>query len=165
MSAIAAIQKVEAFSTFEEIESLIHEFESGMLPRSQWDHKAHLTVACWYLVCYPEPEATLRIREGIQRYNKAVGIVTTRENGYHETMTVFWINMVKRFLRSATLECSLVGLMNNLAGRYANKGLPFEYYSRDLLMSWEARLNWIEPDLKSMPCGNRQEQGEGSGAG
>jgi hypothetical protein len=157
MNVTAATPKVESFSTFDEIESLIRGFESCELPHSQWNHKAHLTVACWYLVCYPEPEAARRIREGIQKYNKAVGIVTTRENGYHETMTMFWIIMVKRFLRDATLECSLVGLINNLASRYANKRLPFEYYSRDLLMSWEARLQWIEPDLKPLPCGNRQE--------
>ncbi len=157
MNATAATPKIEPFIAFDEIESLIRGFESGELPRVQWDHKAHLTVACWYLVCYQEPEATRRIREGIQKYNKAAGIVTTRENGYHETMTLFWIRMVKRFLKDATLECSLVGLINNLTSRYANKALPFEYYSRDRLMSWEARLQWVEPDLKPLPCGNRQE--------
>jgi len=157
MGAIPAVSKIETFSTFDEIERLIRGFESGALPRSQWDHKAHLTVACWYLVCHREPEATRRIREGIQRYNKAAGIVTTKENGYHETMTMFWISMVKSFLRDATLECSLVGLINALTNLYANKHLPFEHYSRDLLMSWEARLNWIEPDLKPLPCGNGQE--------
>lgn len=157
MNAIAAALKTEAFNTFDEIESLVHGFETGTLSRSQWDHKAHLTVACWYLVCYPEPEATRRIREGIQQYNKAVGIVTARESGYHETMTMFWINMVKCFLKRATLECSLVGLMNDLTKRYANKHLPFDYYSRDLLMSWQARRNRVEPDLKPLPCGSRQE--------
>jgi len=157
MSAIVSVPKTKTFNAFEEIERLIREFESGALPRDQWDHKAHLTVACWYLVCYPEPEATRRIREGIQRYNKAVGIVTTRENGYHETITMFWINIVKSFLSATTLECSLVGLINNLTDRYVNKHQPFEYYSRDLLMSWEARLNWVEPDLKPLPYGSRQE--------
>ncbi len=156
MSAITTVSNIRTFSAFGEIEDLIREFESCALPRSQWDHKAHLRVACWYLVCYPEPEATRRIREGIQRYNNAMGIITTRENGYHETMTLFWIRMVKYFLRGASLECSLVGLINNLTEYYANKNLPFEYYSRDLLMSWEARLNWIEPDLKQLPCGNKQ---------
>jgi len=157
MSARAATSKTEAFSAFDEVEHLIRGFESGSLPRPQWTHRAHLTVACWYLVCYPEPEATRRIREGIQRYNQAVGIVTTRESGYHETMTIFWIRMVKSFLREATLECSLVYLINDLTGRYASARLPFEYYSRDRLMSWEARLNWVEPDLKPLPGGNRQE--------
>jgi hypothetical protein len=150
MSAIATVSKCETFSAFDEIESLIREFEGCSLSRNKWDHNAHLAVACWYLVCYPEPEATRRIRKGIQRYNNAMGIVTTKENGYHETMTLFWINRVKYFLRGATLECSLVGLMNNLTEHYADKRLPFEYYSRDLLMSWEARRGWIEPDLKPL---------------
>src|SRR5215468_5976061 len=152
MSAFAAVSKTETFSVFEEVENLIRAFESGVLPRDQWDHKAHLTVACWYLVCYPEAEAARRIREGIQRYNKTAGIVTTKENGYHESITMFWASMVKSFLMNATLECSIVGLINNLVHRYANKHLLFEYYSLDLLMSQEARLNWIEPDLKQLPC-------------
>ncbi|MGH9853018.1 MAG: hypothetical protein ACREBD_24535 [Blastocatellia bacterium] len=86
-----------------------------------------------------------------------MGIVTTRESGYHETMTIFWIRMVKSFLREATLECSLVYLINDLTGRYASTRLPFEYYSRDRLMSLEARLNWVEPDLKPLTVGSRQE--------
>jgi hypothetical protein len=149
--------KTEAFGAFDEIENLIRGFESGALPRPQWDHRAHLAVACWYLVCYPEPEAARRIREGIQRYNQAAGIVMTKESGYHETMTVFWIRTVKSFLRETTLECSLVGLVNTLVDRYGNKHLPFEYYSRDRLLSWEARMNWLEPDLKPLAGGNKQE--------
>src|SRR5215470_15970658 len=152
MSATAIEPKTDTFGAFEEIENLIREFESGALPRDQWDHKAHLTIACWYLVRYPEPEAARRIRKGIQRYNKSAGIVTTRENGYHESITMFWVSMVKNFLRNATLECSIVGLINNLVDRYGNKRLPYEYYSRDLLMSLEARLNRVEPDLKPLPC-------------
>jgi hypothetical protein len=72
-------------------------------------------------------------------------------------MTIFWIRMVKSFLREATLECSLVYLINDLADRYASARLPFEYYSRDRLMSWEARSSWVEPDLKLLPVGNKQE--------
>ncbi len=151
MSSVAVLQKAEVFSTFDEIESLVRAFESGTLPRSQWDHRAHLTVACWYLVCYPEPEAARRIRDGIKRYNQVVGIVTTRERGYHETLTVFWMRIVKDFLRTATLECSLVGLINVLIDSCGSKHLPFEYYSRDRLMSPEARLGWIEPDLQPLP--------------
>jgi hypothetical protein len=155
MSAVAIATNTERFCAFEEIENLIRGFESGALSRDQWDHKAHLTVACWYLICYPEPEAARRIREGIQRYNKAAGTVTTIENGYHETITMFWASMVKSFLRNATLECSILGLINNLVDRYANKHILFEYYSLDLLMSWEARLNWVEPDLKPLPSKNK----------
>src|SRR5262249_43469763 len=137
--------------SFEEIEALIRGFESGELPRPKWTHGAHLTIACWYLVCYAEPDATRRIREGIQFYNKSQGIITTKNGGYHETMTIFWIRLVRHFLSTATLECSLVGLINELVRCYPDKDLPFEYYTRERLMSWEARTKWIEPDLKELP--------------
>lgn len=151
MSALAVKLKVEEFRSFDELFGLVRDFENSTLPRSQWSHRAHLTIACWYLVCYVEPEATLRVREGIKKYNAAQGIVTTKESGYHETMTLFWVRMVHRYLTKATLDRPVTHLVNDLVARYSDKDLPFEYYSRDRLMSWEARLNWIEPDLKLLP--------------
>lgn len=149
---LAAIKaRADEFSSFDEVLELIRGFESGALPHAQWTHKAHLTVACWYLVCYPEPEATQRIRAGIQSYNEAHGILTTKERGYHETITLFWVRMIRHYLSKATLECSLVHLLNDLLNRYADKELPFEYYSRDRLMSWEARAGIVEADLKPLP--------------
>lgn len=151
MSAPAIKLKLEEFRDFEEILKLVEEFETGSLPRPQWTHRAHLTVACWYLICNTDSEAIPRIREGIKRYNASQGIVTTKESGYHETMTVFWAKMVRGYLAKATLECSIVHLVNDLVTRYSSSKIPFEYYSRDRLMSWEARTNWIEPDLKPLP--------------
>jgi len=151
MSAFAVKPKMEEFRSFDELLSLVRDFEHGTLPKAQWTHRAHLTVACWYLVCYAEPEATRRIREGINRYNTAQGVVTTRERGYHETMTLFWIRMVRSYLAKATLESPIAHLVNGLVACYSDKNLPFEYYSRERLMSWEARMEWTEPDLKLLP--------------
>jgi hypothetical protein len=151
MSAIAT--ESDVYSNFGEIEYLVREFESGKLPRDQWTHCAHLTVACWYLICYPVNEATRRIREGIQKYNEAAGVLTTRDSGYHETITLFWICLIRHYLSTVTRERSLVCLINDLLVQYADKEIPFEYYSRDRLISWEARTGWIEPDLKPLPAG------------
>ncbi len=148
MSTQAVKRRIDGFSSFGEIQSLVTMFEDTTLPKAEWTHAAHLTVACWYLICHPEAEATLRIRDGIRKYNNAQGIVTTRENGYHETMTLFWIRMIHVYLAKTTLECPIVHLVNEMIALYSNKKLPFEYYSRDRLMSWEARANWVEPDLK-----------------
>jgi hypothetical protein len=151
MSALAAKPKIEEFRSFDELFNLVRGFENGTLPRAQWTHRAHLTVACWYLICYAEPEATLRVREGIKRYNSAQGIVTTKERGYHETMTLFWVRMVHSHLAKATLDSPLTHLINGLVARFSDKDLPFEYYSHDRLMSLEARTRWMEPDLKLLP--------------
>jgi hypothetical protein len=150
MTTAPAIARSEAYDSFDEVKKVIEAFEGRTLPRAQWTHAAHLTVAFWYLVCYPLPEATVRIKAGILRYNESQGVRQTKEGGYHETITLFWIRVVRHFLTTATLEVHLVALLNELISR-CGASLPLEYYSRAHLFSWEARLQWAEPDLKPLP--------------
>lgn len=150
MSVLVIDDKLTVFRTAAEIECLVRNFESCLLPRARWTHQAHLTVALWYCLRHPWPEAVRRVRTGIKRYNEASGIKTTPVGGYHETITLFWLRMVRRHLETTEGECSLVTLANGLIRRYANSGLPFEYYTRERLMSAAARARWIEPDLKTL---------------
>ena len=133
-----------------EIENLIAAFNSCTLPRCEWNHTAHLTVALWYLTHYEEIEAVNRIRESIQRYNAAMGIKTTNNSGYHETIARFWIEIVRCYLLDKAGNTSILQLANRLIDCYGDNNLPSQYYSRDLLMSGKARTTWIQPDLK--PC-------------
>ena len=150
MSVSVIEHKLTGYATAAEIECLARNFESCLLPRAHWTHHAHLTVALWYCLRHPWPDAVRKVRAGIMRYNEASGIITTRESGYHETMTLFWLRMVRHYLETASRECSLVALANGLIERYGNSSLPFDYYTRERLMSAEARAGWIEPDLKSL---------------
>jgi hypothetical protein len=150
MSVSVIEHKLIGYRTAAEIECLVRNFESCLLPRDRWTHGAHLTVALWYALRYPWPEAVRALRTGIKRYNEAHGIITTRESGYHETITLFWMRMVRRYLDTAARECSLVALANGLIESYGNSRLPLEYYTRERLMSVEARARWLEPDLKSL---------------
>lgn len=138
------------YQTEADIKSLIFAFENCTLPRSEWSHKAHLTVALWYLIRHDEQEAINRIRQGIQRYNAAMGIKTTAEGGYHETLTLFWVRMVSHYLLVTEEKSSILKMAIALSHTYNNKHSPLQYYSRNLLMSWEARTNWVEPDLKPL---------------
>ncbi len=142
------IDETKNCKTEADIKSLIAKFENCTLPRSEWNHTAHLTVALWYLNRYDEQEAINVIRQGIQRYNAAIGIKTTPDGGYHETVTLFWIWMVSHYLSVNREKSSILETAIALNNTYNDKYLPFQYYSRDLLMSWEARTNWVEPDLK-----------------
>ncbi|HMV82809.1 MAG TPA: hypothetical protein PLD20_30065 [Blastocatellia bacterium] len=151
MSASATKRKQEEFREFNELLNLVTRFEDCTLPGTVFDHRAHMAVACWYLICAPDAEAIPRIQEGIKRYAASQGVVATKERGYHETITLFWVRIIRSYLSKATLECSLVHLVNDLVTRYSDGKFPFEYYSRDRLMSWEAKTNWIEPDLKPLP--------------
>lgn len=138
-----------------DIAALISQFQSCTLPREQWTHPAHLKVAFWYLMQEPLLDAVRKIRSGIQRYNTAQGIAMTPTSGYHETLTLFWISLVYQYLEQHNLEQHREGgfitLLNGLLETYADPQLPLQYYSRDRLMSWEARTRWVEPDLQPLP--------------
>jgi hypothetical protein len=139
------------FRTTEEVLSLVRRFEDCTLPRAEWTHAAHLTVALWHLLQFDWPEASARVRARIKRYNAAHGIPTTPTGGYHETLTLFWLRAVRTFLEAERNEArSLVRLANELAAT-ADRGLPLKHYTRERLFSPEARAAWVEPDL--MPFG------------
>lgn len=135
--------KKPLYKNLDEIENLVRAFEDCTLPRWKWTHRAHLTVALWYLTHYSDIEATNRICDGIQRYNSASGIQTTKDSGYHVTLTLFWIAILRQYIPSATGNNSILELANQLNYIYQNSYLPLEYYSRDLLMSYKARTTWV----------------------
>ncbi|HEY0005809.1 MAG TPA: hypothetical protein VGB17_13455 [Pyrinomonadaceae bacterium] len=133
-----------------EVLALVRDFKFCTLPRAQWTHRAHLTVALWHSLRYPWAEAVELMRRGIKRYNEANGILTTESSGYHETITLFWMRFIREYLINLSLpDCTLASLANELVER-CPASLPFEYYSRELLMSAEARRAWVEPDLKPL---------------
>lgn len=133
-----------------EIASLVGEFEACTLARERWTHEAHLTVALWYLARHAEAEATALIREGIKRYNHACGVAQTPTGGYHETITLFYVRVIRCYLASARSGAEPAELVSGLLAEYGDKSLPLEYYSRERLLSWTARTSWVAPDLKSL---------------
>jgi hypothetical protein len=133
-----------------DVEALIREFEACRLPRERWTHEAHLTVGLWYLSRHDEAEATTLIRNGIKRYNQACGIQQTKTSGYHETITLFYVRIIRRYLKERRVAASLDELAKGLMKACGDRALPFEYYSRERLLSWDARKAWVEPDLKPL---------------
>ena len=138
------------FGTTGEMLELVRRFEDCTLPREEWTHAAHLTVALWHLLQFDWPEAVARVRARIKRYNAAHNVPTTPTGGYHETLTIFWLRAVRAFLDAERNEArALVHLANELAETH-DTGLPLSYYTRERLFSPEARANWVEPDLKPL---------------
>ena len=138
------------FASVTEIERLVTAFENGTLPRPEWTHRAHLTVATWRLAKHPVATATPLIRNGILKLNAALGIVSNADNGYHETLTRFYIGLITHHLRTVGENTSLVDAVNALLAQRGHPGLPEAYYRPEHLMSREARARWVEPDLKPL---------------
>ncbi len=139
------------FNSDEEVETLFRAFETQTLPKKEWTHQAHLVVGLCFLRKFPQEEATAKIRAGIWRLNETNGTENTDFSGYHETITLFYIWTIGKFLSETNGENAAHVLANNLLlSHYADKLFPLKFYSRELLMSKEARKNWVEPDLKPL---------------
>ena len=101
---------------------------------------------------YGPEDATERVRTGIQRFN-AAHPNEPMTVGYHETITRFWLWRVRRYLRRTPCERSLADLANGLIAECTDRNEPLVYYSRERLMSPEARRGWVEPDLRPLESG------------
>lgn len=137
------------YTSRDEIEAIVHGFESCATPDSEFDHRAHLTVALSYLHLYELtiPEATKRMRTGLYRFLDHHGHDRQK---YHETITLFWIKLVQSFLERTDASRRVADLANEMNDLYGNSQFIYNYYSKERLSSDEARRGWIEPDVKPL---------------
>ena len=133
----------------DDVVRLVARFEDGTLPKAEWTHQAHLAVALWYASRLPFEEALAVVREGIRRVNAAHGVVTTPTGGYHETITRFYMMVICGYVAEQAGEAGAdwASRVNRLLARYGARDLPLRHYTKELLMSPEARFGWVEPDL------------------
>jgi hypothetical protein len=128
-----------------EIRELVRAFETCEINPTEFRHYHHLAVALWYLRHFPYQEASKKMRGGIQRLAAAYG-----KTGYYETITVFWLKMVRSFLRNTQSSETILESANTLASKYGKKNLIADYYSEEKLGSVKAKNEWVEPDLKTL---------------
>lgn len=127
-------------------------FERGTWPKPEWTHAAHIALAGCYLIRYSDDEATDRARRGIQHYNQCVGTINSDHSGYHETLTLFWLALVRARLRQLDAGTARIDAVRTLVAEFApQRDLFREYYSFDVVRSVEARRSWVPPDAKPLP--------------
>lgn len=136
------------YKTDEDVNLLLKSFEERTLSKTDWTHAAHLTVGLYYCFHHPFGVAKNLMRDGIYWLNDTHGTANTDSSGYHETITIFWLETVAKFLEQNKEQKSLAFLANKLINSFDNTGLPLKFYSRELLFSPEARAHYVEPDLK-----------------
>ena len=131
------------FRSEDEIDHFLSSFESGALPRYCWTHAAHVAMCAARLW----NEASVdQIRQGIQNYNRSQGIVTTQTSGYHETLTLFWVETVRLFMHDARPESRLAAVRGAVKTLGFDSSLPGKRYTFDVFQSIDARQRWIPPD-------------------
>jgi len=150
MTATAAPVTDRPFASDEDVESLVSGFEACTLVKARWTHRAHLAVGLVYCDRMPVPVALALLRERIRRYNVASGGENTATGGYHETITRFYLYIVRRFIAEDREGGTLAERANRLYHRYGARDLPRRYYSEARLFSVEARASWVDPDLRPL---------------
>ena len=122
------------------------------LPRLEWTHEAHLAATTYLLLRHPEIDLDEELPGLIRRYNESVGGVNSDTEGYHETITRVFLRGVRLFLEEADPTEPQHQLVNELLlSPMGRRDWPFRFYSRERLLSVEARREFLEPDLAAMP--------------
>ncbi|MDT5062406.1 MAG: hypothetical protein QOH63_2865 [Acidobacteriota bacterium] len=137
------------YQSDDEIEGVVRGFEDCTTPDSEFNHHAHLIVALSYLHLsgLTVTEAAERMRAGLYRFLDHHG---HNRRKYNETITLFWIKLVRSFLDRTNTSRRVADIANEMIEACGNSQLIYSYYSKERLLSDEARKSWIEPDVKGM---------------
>lgn len=122
------------------------------LPRPEWTHEAHLAATTYLLLKRPDIDVDQELPGIIRRYNESVGGVNSDSEGYHETITRAYLHGIRLFLEESDTSEPLHELVNALLlAQMGRRDWPLRFWSKDGLMSVEARRIYVEPDLAAMP--------------
>lgn len=148
--ALEKLQRMHHHYSSSQIEKIVNGFQNGTLPANEWTHEAHLIVALWYLNNYDLDEAICRFRPSLINYHSGQGGQHTLSSGYHETLTLFWLEVLNTFKEQPSIKNLNLSKQTEilLSGPVGDKKLPSKFYSKEHLMSVAARARWVTPDLK-----------------
>ena len=122
------------------------------LPREEWTHEAYLAATTYLVLKHPEIDLDTELRGIISRYNESVGGVNSDSEGYHDTITRAYLRGIRLFLEEADATRPIHDLVNELLmSPMGRRDWPLRFWSKERLMSVEARRGWVEPDLAAMP--------------
>src|SRR5438270_76643 len=133
------------FTSDAEIQHLGERFLARSLPKEEWTHEAHLATTTWLLLRRADIDVDTELPGLIRRHNESVGGVNSDSEGYHETITRVFLAGVRLFLSEVDPAEPLHALVNELLLS------PMRFYSREGLLSVEARRAFIAPDIAALP--------------
>jgi hypothetical protein len=127
-------------------------FLARNLPREEWTHEAHLAATTYLLLRHPEIDLDTELPGLVRRYNESVGGVNTDTEGYHDTITRVFLHGIRLFLSEADRNVPLDDLVDGLLlSPMGHRDWPFRFYSRDRLLSLDARRAFVAPDMAALP--------------
>jgi len=121
------------------------QFESGVFPPAEFNHRAHLRLAYVYLT---EDDSAYQImRKALQSFLEHNVVDPSK---YHDTMTRAWILAVRHFME-ATLGSESADSFIDQNPEMLDSNIMMTHYSAEVLFSDETRARLVEPDRDPIP--------------
>ena len=130
-------------------EELWDAFLNATISEEDWTHRAHVRVAFLHMKKFPFEEALVFIRQRIQAVNLAHGTPEAIDRGYHETITRAFLHLIAAAAQESTFSCSEEFCDQH--PQLMTKRVLLNYYSRDRIMSADAKASFTSPDLCELP--------------
>ena len=111
----------------------------------EFHHVDHIRMAWIYLRTCGYEVGSVKVKDGIKRFAAAKNANTL----YHETITQFWIRLVRHVIEKYSAE-TFEEFFASFPPLQNSKSI-FRHYSREYLMSISARSKFQDPDLLPMP--------------
>ena len=138
------------YETNEEIIAVGEGLLDRTLPKAQWTHEAHCAACIYLMVKRPEINLRNELPNIIRAYNDATSTPNTDTGGYHETITQFYITIIREFIDDQVNGYNLHDLVwRFMDSPLAAKDYMLNFYSKELLFSVKARHEWVDGDLTS----------------
>jgi hypothetical protein len=132
----------------DDIERIARGLIERTLPKPAWTHAAHFAAALW-LLRHRGDAAFRDMPPLIRAYNESTGVANTDTTGYHETITVASLRLVRAWLADRPGMTLADALTELLASEHGRSDWLLAYWSRERLFSVTARRVWVDPDLQA----------------
>jgi hypothetical protein len=134
--------------------TFIATFEKQGFTLDEWHHREHIKLAYLYLSRFSFEEATRKLRSGILALNAHHKVPDAIDRGYHETMTQAWMHVVDCTLKEFGPAENSDAFVDKHTQLLSKRALLF-FYSRDRIMSAEAKRAFVAPDLTALPVSRK----------
>jgi len=128
------------------LDDFVHRWDTGRLTKTELTHAAHVGTAAYFAFDLEAEALFERMKSGIIHHNESVGTANTEDNGYHETLTRFWVETIVEFMRSRSLSTRFEAVKHAAQRFGKDRDRHRLYYSFDVVRDRRARREWIKPD-------------------
>lgn len=134
------------------LDDFVHRWGAGRLTKPEWTHASHVGTAAYFAFDLETEALFARMKTGIIYHNESVGAANTEDNGYHETLTRFWVETIAEVVRGGNFSTRFEAV-KNVTNRFGeDRDRHRRYYSFDVVRDRRARREWIKPDREPPPA-------------